>query len=144
MKAICISASNIINSGSESNSYQFCNKVKNVLDATGTLCEIIDLREYDLSPCIGCGNCFVSKRWKNGGSDWALASYKAMVNDTIANALDTIQFRIVPYNDGWNTGISIAVHNVEDNNGIFPIQKYDQNAIEEKIQKYVAKVIQEI
>ena len=47
-----------------------------------------------------------------GGSDWALSSYKAMVNDTIANALDTIQCKIVPYNAEWNTGISLPVQSV--------------------------------
>ncbi|MFT3985788.1 MAG: NAD(P)H-dependent oxidoreductase [Lachnospiraceae bacterium] len=42
-----------------------------------------------------------------GGADWALKSYKLMVNDTIANALDTIQLRLIPFNNDWNTGISL-------------------------------------
>jgi len=32
-----------------------------------------------------------------GGGDWALNSYKLMVNNTIANALDTIQMEVIPY-----------------------------------------------
>lgn len=31
-----------------------------------------------------------------GGGQWALKSYKAMGNDTIANAVDTVQCRVVP------------------------------------------------
>lgn len=211
MKAVCISTSNIMHSGSRSTSYQLCDKVKNEFELNKVSCEIIDLREYDLSPCIGCGKCFNSKRccrdkdfniiynkitaadyvffvsphyapipaklcmllekmeeitflhwWKDntyqsevyniptgiishgGGSDWALASYKAMVNDTIANALDTIQLKTIPYSEEWNTGISIGVHNVEENSDIFPIQKYDWCENDKKIHKYVAKVIQEM
>lgn len=41
-----------------------------------------------------------------GVSDWALMSYKAMANKTIANALDTTQCKTIPYNFEWNTGIS--------------------------------------
>lgn len=211
MNAICISASNILNSSNESTSYKFCKKIAEVLDQNGISCKILDLRRYDLSPCIGCGKCFESKRccrdnafnsiyneiakancvffvsphyapipaklsmllekmeeitflhwWKDntyksemynipagivshgGGSDWALTSYKAMVNDTIANALDTIQCKVIPYNNEWNTGISIPVHEVKEENSIFPVQVYDWNAIEEKIQDYVNCVIQAI
>ena len=64
---------------------------------------------------IGCGKCFERKRCHNDtnfniilekmekSSDWALKSYKAMVNDTIANALNTIQCKTIPYNSDWNT-----------------------------------------
>lgn len=208
MKAICISASNIRNSYNESISYKFCKEVEKVLKGEGISCEILDLRNYDLEPCIGCGKCFDSKRccrdedfnviynkiagvdciffisphyapipaklsmllekmeeitflhwWKDntyqselyqlpagiishgGGSDWALLSYKAMVNDTIANALDTIQCKLVPYNDEWDTGISLPVCKVEEEKGIFPIQKYEWNAIEEKIREYVEIIV---
>ncbi len=41
------------------------------------------------------------------GEDWALREYKRVVNDPIANALATIQLKLVPFNDQWKTGISI-------------------------------------
>lgn len=211
MGAISVSASNIYNSSKESTSYKLCQIIKKELYQSGTECEILDLREYDLSPCTGCGKCYESKRcckdqdfniiynklinsdcvffvsphyapipaklsmllekmeeitflhwWKDntyksqmynkpagiishgGGSDRALSSYKAMVNDTIANALDTIQCKIVPYNAEWNTGISLPVHSVIEENDIFPIQTYDWVAIEQKIREYVKCVTQAI
>ena len=73
-----------------------------------------------------------------------MPSYKAMVNDTIANALDTIQCKLIPYNDEWNTGISIPVDIVEEDDCIFPIQKYEWDSIKRKIREYVNCVIQEI
>lgn len=72
-----------------------------------------------------------------GGSGWALKSYKAMVNDTIANALDTIQLKTVASEEGWGSGISIPVAEVRDNGGIFPSQSYNWEAIEEKLAGYV-------
>ena len=211
MNAICISASNITKTHSESTSYKLCERVKKVLSQSGMECEIFDLREFDLSPCIGCGKCFDSKRcckdedfnviynkiicsdcifivsphyapipaklsmllekmeeitflhwWKDntyksevyhipagiishgGGSDWALRSYKAMVNDTIANALETIQCKIVPYNAEWNTGISLPVHRVIQEKGIFPVQTYDWEGMGQKIEQYVKCVMNEL
>ncbi|MBQ8189790.1 MAG: NAD(P)H-dependent oxidoreductase [Lachnospiraceae bacterium] len=211
MKVICISASNIANSSNESTSSKICNIVKNAFELYGVSGDILDLRDFNLSPCIGCGKCFESKRccmdndfntiynkiveaacvffvsphyapipaklcmllekmeeitflhwWKDntyksevyniptgiishgGGSDWALSTYKVMVNDTIANALDTIQCKLVPYNDEWNTGISIPVTNIEESNTIFPVQIYDWITIKEKIQEYVHCVMQVI
>jgi len=211
MKVICISASNILKSSNKSTSYMFCNIIKNILEQKGISCEIIDLRECELSPCIGCGKCYDSKRccidnefnkiyskivdsnciffvsphyapipaklcmllekmeeitflhwWKDntyksevynipagiishgGASNWALPYYKAMVNDTIANALDTIQFKTVSYNENWNTGISIPLESVEQNETIFPIQKYNWEAIEELLHEYVEIVIKEL
>ncbi len=210
-RAISISASIIYNSRKESTSYKLCEIIKKVLHQSGAECEILDLREFDLSPCIGCGKCFESKRcykdqdfniiynkliksdcisfvsphyspipaklsmllekmgeitflhWMKdnayksqmynkpagiishgGGSDWALSSYKAMVNDTIANALDTIQCKIVPYNAEWNTGISLPVQSVIEKNDIFPIQTNEWEAVEQKIQEYVNCVAQAI
>lgn len=61
-RAISISASNIYNSRKESTSYKLCEIIKKVLLQSGGECEILDLREFDLSPCIGCGKCFESKR----------------------------------------------------------------------------------
>lgn len=79
-----------------------------------------------------------------GGSDWALKSYKAMVNDTIANALDTIQCKTVPYNSEWDTGISLPVQMVLNEDPIFPIQKYDWKSLIHKIREYIEIVLNEI
>ena len=79
-----------------------------------------------------------------GASNWALAYYKAMVNDTIENALDTIQFKTVSYNENWNTGISIPLESVEENEIIFQIQKYNWEAVEELLHEYVDIVIKEL
>lgn len=79
-----------------------------------------------------------------GASDWALKSYKAMVNDTIANAIDTIQGKTVPYNTEWNTGISLPVQEVLEEDGIFPIQKYDWNMLTRKVRDYVELVLREV
>lgn len=77
-----------------------------------------------------------------GGSDWALSSYKAMVNDTIANALDTIQLKLIPYSREWNTGISIPVSSVVNNkDDIFPKQDYDWDKIKNTIENYISQVI---
>ena len=79
-----------------------------------------------------------------GGSDWALKSYKAMVNDTIANALDTIQCKIISYSSEWDTGISLPVQKVLEQDGIFPIQEYDWHLITEKLTEYVKIVFREL
>lgn len=79
-----------------------------------------------------------------GASDWALKSYKAMVNDTIANALDTIQCRIIPYNAEWDTGISLPVQKVIKKEDIFPIQEYDWHSITQKLAEYIGLVLKEI
>ena len=67
-----------------------------------------------------------------------------MVNDTIANALDTIQCKTVPYNSEWNTGISLPVHKVLEEDGIFPMQKYDWNLLTQKIREYIELVLNEV
>lgn len=79
-----------------------------------------------------------------GASDWALKSYKEMVNDTIANALDTIQCRVVPYNSEWNTGISVPVKNVLEKKGVFPVQEYDWKMITGILTEYADMVLKEI
>lgn len=204
MKVICISASNMLSSGTESTSLIICRKIEDILCAEGVSSETADLRQYGLSPCVGCGGCFETKRccrdadfnvlyeklaacdgaffvsphyapipaklcmllekmeeitflhwWKDstyrselygkpagvvshgGGSDWALKSYKAMVNDTIANALDTIQLRTVAYDKVWTTGLSLPLVGAADMGGIFPSQSYDWAALEEKLKGYV-------
>lgn len=77
-----------------------------------------------------------------GGANWALKSYKAMVNDTIANALDTIQCKIIPYNSEWDTGISLSVYKVLEEETIFPVQEYDWETINQKLDAYVRIFIQ--
>jgi len=79
-----------------------------------------------------------------GAADWALKSYKAMVNDTIANALDTIQCKTVPYNSEWDTGISLPVQKVLEEDGIFPIQKYDWKLLGQKLKDYIELVLKEV
>jgi len=76
-----------------------------------------------------------------GGETWALQSYKEMVNDTIANALETIQLKIVPLNNDWNTGISLSVKKalfIEES--IFPHQEYDWDLITAEISVYAEKI----
>lgn len=185
-----------------------CEKIADIVREKGIICEIIDLRASLLSPCIGCGKCYESKRcyhdnafneiyesiiqsdgvffvsphyapipaklcmllekmeeitflhwWKDntyqsevygipagivshgGGSDWALKSYKAMVNDTISNALETIQLKTVAFDTEWETGISIGVSKVTEQSDIFPIQEYEWNTILHKLQKYIDVIL---
>jgi len=80
-----------------------------------------------------------------GGEDWALKSYKIMVNDTIANALDTIQLKLIPFNDEWNTGISLPVHKASFSGAsIFPTQEYDWDKLTKLISDYIDVLIQNI
>lgn len=211
MKILCLSATNILHSKNNSISLMLCNKIAEYLDSKEIQCEVIDFRDYSLYPCIGCGNCFNSKRcctdsdfnkiynrivesdgiffvsphyapipaklcmvlekmeqitflhwWKDntykselyglpvgiishgGGSDWALKSYKAMVNDTIANALDTVQCKVVPYNSEWETGISLPVEKVIMEKDIFPVQTYDWPSIHQELNEYTDIVLKEI
>ena len=75
-----------------------------------------------------------------GGEAWALQDYKRMVNDTIANALETIQMKIVPFKEEWNTGISLPVKRaIFREDSIFPAQEYDWDSITEKIAEYIRK-----
>lgn len=210
MKGICLSASNILHSKNRSISRVLCSQISEMAEEKGIACEIVDLRDFRLQPCVGCGRCFQSKRccndpdfnllyekmigadflffvsphyapipaklsmllekmeeitflhwWKDhsyrsevygipagivshgGAPAWALKSYKAMVNDTIANALDTIQCKVVPYNAEWNTGISLPVESVREEAGLFPIQEYDWDLIAQTLRGYVGLVLRE-
>lgn len=79
-----------------------------------------------------------------GGGEWALPSYKSMVNDTIANALDTIQMRVIPFDEQWNTGISLPVAQVTNPaDSPFPCQQYDWPELEGRIAAYAAIVYRE-
>jgi hypothetical protein len=79
-----------------------------------------------------------------GGANGALKSYKSMVNDIIANALDMVQCKNVPYNSEWNTGIWLPVSKVVEKESIFPIQEYDWNSMNQKLKEYVEIVLQKI
>lgn len=208
-KAVCISASNMADSGKQSISYRICELIRKILDKDQVICTILDLREYELIPCNGCGQCYEGgecgrdrdfnhvyemlaqadwcfivsphyapvpaklcmllekmeqitflRWWKDesyhsklygklagiishgGGEKWAMDSYKAMVNDTIANALDTVQMKVVPFNSKWDTGIALSVKNVRKEDGIFPVQEYDWEMMEESLYNYVEVVVQ--
>ena len=78
-----------------------------------------------------------------GGAQWALKSYKAMVNDTIANALETIQCRVIPFDSEWNTGISLPISKIEETDSIFPVQKYDWDSIRQKLEEYIEIFLRE-
>lgn len=207
MTAVCIAASNMILSGQDSTSLRICHRVACMLAGQEIESEIIDLREMGLSPCVGCGGCFDSRRccrdtafneiydrlakadglfiisphyapipaklcmllekmeeitflhwWKDqsyrselhglpvgiishgGAGQWALPSYRAMVNDTIANALDTIQCAVVAGGEAWPTGISLPVREVAETDGVFPVQEYDWTAIDRQLADYVRSV----
>ncbi|MCM1135522.1 MAG: NAD(P)H-dependent oxidoreductase [Clostridium sp.] len=76
-----------------------------------------------------------------GGDERAVESYKAMVNDTIANALDTVQVKVVPFNSKWNTGVALPVKEVLRKESIFPVQEYDWKMVEETVRAYVEVVV---
>ena len=74
-----------------------------------------------------------------------MRSYKAMVLDTIANALQTIMMEVVGLNEEWPTGIVFPVKEVKRDSGkTFPIQYYDWKDIEERVSPLVMKVIEKI
>jgi len=80
-----------------------------------------------------------------GGGQWALKSYKSMVNDTIANALDTIQLRLIPFDEEWNTGLSLPVKKaVFNDNDIFPFQEYNWDCIGGAISAYVKRIAETV
>ena len=58
--------------------------------------------------------------------------YKAIVNDPIANALHTIQLKIVPFSDEWNTGIVVPPINMSAG---------DEQPLDKKIGQYVRTVL---
>jgi multimeric flavodoxin WrbA len=78
-----------------------------------------------------------------GGSDeWMLHSYKEMVLDTIANALQTVMMDIVGLDDKWLTGVVFPVKTVsKSEKEIFPVQLYDWVDIENRLMPLVEKVI---
>ena len=214
MKFLYISASNIIGIKNKSTSYKICEIAKNLLQNkyNNEVHSILELKNYSLTPCVGCGKCLTSHRcilnddfnniyaqiidsdflmlvsphyapipaklavllekmeqitflhWgadnsyksevygkptaiisHGGGTDWALKSYKLMVNDTIANALETIQLKLISFNDEWNTGISLPVDKVSfSRNFIFPKQSYNWEYLTLLISNYIDVIINNI
>lgn len=69
-----------------------------------------------------------------GGSDNEKVhmEYKRVVNDPIANALHTIQLKLIPFNDEWNTGIVVRPINETDTG---------EQLLDGKIGQYVRKVL---
>jgi len=77
-----------------------------------------------------------------GGGPQMQNNYKGMVNDTIADALEIIQMKLIPYNSEWDTGIIIPVQKAAfHEDGIFPIQEYDWNSVSNTISEYMDKII---
>ena len=64
--------------------------------------------------------------------DGALKEYKRVVNDPIANALNTIQLKLIPYSDECNTGVSVR-----------PVKENEAGGFifDDKIGEYVRKVL---
>ncbi len=56
-RAVCISASNMADGKSRGISYYICKMIYSTLEKKGISCEILNLRNYSLSPCTGCGGC---------------------------------------------------------------------------------------
>lgn len=61
-KAICISASNIVKNQKQSTSYYISEIIMEVLSEKNISCEILDLREFCLTPCTGCDQCLMDRR----------------------------------------------------------------------------------
>lgn len=158
---LCISASNIIHSNAHSVSKIFCDKIAEILRTKNIGCEMIDLRDYSLHPCIGCGKCFDHKRCcidndfnkiydKIVKSDavFFVSPHYAPIPAKLCMLLEKMEeitflhwWKVVPYHAEWDTGISLPVQNVIEKDGIFPVQEYGWFAISQKIEEYVGHVI---
>jgi hypothetical protein len=78
-----------------------------------------------------------------GGNEWMLRSYKKMVLDTIANALQTVMMDVVGLDEKWPTGIVFPVKTVQQNeNEVFPVQSYDWSDIENRMTPLVEKAVE--
>jgi multimeric flavodoxin WrbA len=78
-----------------------------------------------------------------GGDNQTLRSYKAMVLDTIANALQTIMMEVVGLDEAWPTGVVFPIQELhKDNAAIFPVQFYDWADIENRVTPLVVKVME--
>ncbi len=59
-RAVCISASNRMNSEEHSASYAICSRIQKMLADENVCCHMMDIGEFDLKPCTGCGQCVKS------------------------------------------------------------------------------------
>ncbi|MDE7286035.1 MAG: NAD(P)H-dependent oxidoreductase [Lachnospiraceae bacterium] len=82
--------------------------------------------------------CEVPKDHTSAVLQEKLLCNKAMVNDIIADALNRMNFRTVPYNSKWNTGIALPIG--DDFEG--KEQIYDQKLLEQEIRQYVEVIVQ--
>ncbi len=62
MNIVCISASNVLHSGEQSTSLKACRKIAEILADQRNNGEIIELRNFSLSPFVGCGKCYENNR----------------------------------------------------------------------------------
>lgn len=77
-----------------------------------------------------------------GGAAWAAESYRRMVCDTIANALDTIQLRMVPFDEENSTGLVLTLESAVFTPGSpFPRQEHDWGRIEAAVRCYIQKIM---
>lgn len=71
MFVVCISASNIKHAGDNSTSLKVCKLIEKIVHretSSNAEVEIIPLVDYELKPCIGCGNCFKQDECMNDDS----------------------------------------------------------------------------
>jgi len=76
-----------------------------------------------------------------GGGERMLMHYKAMVNDTIADALQAAWLKVVPFNSMWNTGISFPVTEGLKGKETVPVWEWGWERMEEKVGMYVEIVV---
>ncbi len=207
--AVCIAASNRISSQDQSASHAICKRVQELLAQEKVCCRLIDMGEFDLKPCIGCGQCMksgkcmvdrdfnkiyesisradwcliVSSRYtpipaelcillgkmeqinilaktEQGGRSHKLEgklagiishsstddrepeSCKTMVNDTIANALDILRMRVVPFNSKWDTGIALSLSPERKERKTICSAGGQGEAAEERLKNYIKVITQ--
>lgn len=59
-RAVCISASNRMDNGEQYFSHAICGRIQEMLADENVCCHMIDIGEFDLKPCTGCGQCVKS------------------------------------------------------------------------------------
>jgi hypothetical protein len=215
-RIVCISASNIKHAKNWSTSTKICCMIKEMilqeLEDHATI-DIIPLADYELKPCIGCGECFKSgtcahdeafnrimsfltradgivfvsahyapipskltmllekieqlaflprfndATWHSplykkpvalighgGGTKETLPHYKKLVLDIIENALSwPVEMQIVEIDETQPNGVVFPVKQVKkDPNSIFPIQEYDWNNIQHRIEPLITNLLKAV
>lgn len=81
-----------------------------------------------------------------GGTEHIVQYYKEPVLDSIWNALSyPVEMDIIKMNDNKDNGIVLPVKNVRKiENSIFPVQEYDWDDIEERLNPLVDRVLAKI